>query len=81
MNSFLSQQQKATSGPFNGQFNRFVSRLETRLSDKRLRFLLSPIKADKSPYKTNDFAERMKQFLGYLNKSNVTIVDLSGIPF
>ena len=23
----------------------------------------------------------MKQFLGYLSKANVTIVDLSGIPF
>lgn len=72
---------KATSGPFNGQFNRFVSRLETRLSDKRLRFLLSPVKEDGKPYKTEDFAAIMKQFLGYLNKSNVTIVDLSGIPF
>lgn len=57
---------KATSGPFNGQFNRFVSRLETRLSDKRLRFLLSPLKDDGLPYKTNDFATIMKQFLGYL---------------
>ena len=72
---------KATSGPFNGQFNRFVSRLETRLSDKRLRFLLSPLKENGSPYKTGDFDTIMKQFLGYLNKSNVTIVDLSGIPF
>jgi len=72
---------KATSGPFNGQFNRFVSRLETRLSDKRLRFLLSPLKDSGSSYKTDDFASIMKQFLGYLNKSNVTIVDLSGIPF
>jgi DNA helicase HerA-like ATPase len=72
---------KATSGPFNGQFNRFVSRLETRLSDKRLCFLLSSLKEDGTPYKTDDFATIMKQFLGYLNKSNVTIVDLSGIPF
>jgi DNA helicase HerA-like ATPase len=75
------KEDKATSGPFNGQFNRFVSRLETRLSDKRLRFLLSPLKEDGTPYKTDDFATIMKQFLGYLNKSNVTIVDLSGIPF
>lgn len=72
---------KATSGPFNGQFNRFVSRLETRLSDKRLRFLLAPLKDDGEPFKTEDFPKIMKQFIGYLNKSNVTIVDLSGIPF
>lgn len=72
---------KATNGPFNGEFNRFVSRLETKLADKRLRFLLHPSKADGGPFKTGDFEEIMKQFLGYLNKANVTIVDLSGIPF
>lgn len=72
---------KATNGPFNGQFNRFVSRLETKLADKRLRFLLHPTKTDGEPYKTEDFEEIMKQFVGYLNKANVTIVDLSGIPF
>jgi uncharacterized protein len=72
---------KATNGPFNGEFNRFVSRLETKLSDKRLNFLLHPKKEDGSPYQTGDFMEIMQQFLGYLNKSNITIVDLSGIPF
>lgn len=72
---------KATNGPFNGEFNRFVSRLETKLGDKRLRFLLQPSKNDGNPFKTEDFEEIMKQFLGYLNKSNITIVDLSGIPF
>lgn len=72
---------KATNGPFNGEFNRFVSRLETRLGDKRLRFLLHPSKTDGTPFSTDDFEEIMKQFLGYLNKANVTIVDLSGIPF
>jgi hypothetical protein len=72
---------KATNGPFNGEFNRFVSRLETKLADKRLRFLLHPKKLDGSVYKTDDFKDIMKQFLGYLNKSNITIVDLSGIPF
>jgi len=72
---------KATNGPFNGEFNRFVSRLETKLADKRLRFLLHPSKDDSNPFKTDDFEGIMKQFLGYLNKANVTIVDLSGIPF
>lgn len=72
---------KATNGPFNGEFNRFVSRLETKLSDKRLRFLLDPVKDNGTPFETQDFEEIMKQFLGYLNKANVTIVDLSGIPF
>lgn len=72
---------KATNGPFNGEFNRFLSRLEARLSDKRLRFLLDPRKPDGSTYGTADLQEIMKQFLGYLNRANVTIVDLSGIPF
>lgn len=72
---------RATNGPFYGEFNRFVSRLEAKLGDKRLRFLLHPVKVDKSPFKTADFEEIMKQFLGYLSKANVTIIDLSGIPF
>ena len=72
---------KATNGPFNGEFNRFISRLETKLGDKRLRFLLDPVKTDESPFETNDFEEIMKQFIGYINKANVTIIDLSGIPF
>lgn len=76
-----SKESKATNGPFNGEFNRFVSRLETRLSDKRLRFLLKPQKKGNLKYKTEDFHEIMMQFIGYLNKSNVTIIDLSGIPF
>ncbi len=72
---------KATKGPFNGEFDRFVSRLETKLSDKRLGFLLQAAKHDKTPYRTEDFEEIIKQFIGYLNKANITIVDLSGIPF
>jgi DNA helicase HerA-like ATPase len=72
---------KATNGPYTGEFNRFVSRLETKLSDRRLKFLLEPKKTDGTPFQTADFEVIMQQFLGYLNKSNVTIVDLSGIPF
>lgn len=72
---------KASNGPFNGEFNRFVSRLETKLADKRLRFLLHPAKPDGEPFKTGDFEDIMKQFLGYLNRANITIMDLSGIPF
>ena len=72
---------KATNGPYTGEFNRFVSRLETKLSDRRLKFLLEPKKADGTPFQTADFEVIMQQFLGYLNKANVTIVDLSGIPF
>lgn len=79
--SSTAKESKATNGPFNGEFNRFVSRLETRLADKRLRFLLAPSKEDSNPYRTEDFPEIMRQFIGYVSRSNVTIVDLSGIPF
>ena len=72
---------KASKGAFNGEFNRFLSRLETKINDKRLDFLLQPNKADGTLYKTDDFEEILKQFLGYLDKSNITIIDLSGVPF
>ncbi len=68
-------------GGFNGEFDRFISRLETKLNDNRLGFLLKPVKHDGEKFKTDDFNEVIKQFLGYIDKSNVTIFDLSGIPF
>jgi hypothetical protein len=76
-----SKASKASNGPFNGEFDRFILRLRTKVADKRLKFLLAPINEDGTPYKTDDFNQILKQFLGYLNKSNVTIIDLSGIPF
>lgn len=72
---------KATIGPYNGEFERFITRLETKLSDKRLKFITSPKKADNTMFKTEDFDIILKQFLGYIEKSNVTIIDLSAIPF
>lgn len=71
----------AKFGGFNGEFERFISRLETKINDKRLDFLLNPIKTDGTSYETKDFEEILKQFLGYLDQSNITIIDLSGIPF
>lgn len=72
---------KASVGPFHGEFNRFISRMETRLSDERLKFIVSPRKANGSEYLSDDFELILKQFIGYINRSNVSIVDLSGIPF
>ncbi len=68
-------------GGFNGEFDRFLSRLDTKLRDKRLAFLLQPFKDDDTPFHSVDFKEIITQFLGYLDKSNITIIDLSGIPF
>jgi len=73
---------KATGGPFAGEFNRFLMRLESRKNDHRLDFLLAPEKANGSEYRTDDLSDLLKQFMGYSDeKSNVTIIDLSGIPF
>jgi DNA helicase HerA-like ATPase len=85
VNSFVASSTagatRATNGPFNGEFNRFASRLEAKLGDKRLHFLLNASQSDGAAYQTADFEKLLKQFIGYLNKSNVTIIDLSGIPF
>lgn len=31
---------KASNGPFNGEFNRFISRLDNKINDRRLEFLM-----------------------------------------
>lgn len=74
---------KINSGPYAGEFDRFVPRLETKINDDRLAFLLKPRKADESEYKTTDLASILKQFIGYSDaeEENITIIDLSGIPF
>ena len=72
---------KASNGPYNGEFERFVTRLETKLSDKRLKFITTPKKESGEEFKTEDFDVILQQFLGYIDKSNVTIIDLSAIPF
>jgi hypothetical protein len=76
-------QSKINSGPYAGEFDRFVPRLETKLNDDRLSFLLKPRKGYGSEYKTSDLPEILKQFIGYSDaeNENITIIDLSGIPF
>lgn len=64
------------AGPLNGKLSNFVSRLENKIGDKRLEFLLG----EKS--KKISFEDTLKQLIGYTeNTSNVTIIDLSGVPF
>ncbi|WP_426231058.1 ATP-binding protein [Pararhizobium sp. DWP3-4] len=72
---------KASNGPFHGEFDRLILRLRTRLADPRLSFLFYPVKEDGKALSTEDFADVVRQFIGYLTKSNISIVDLSGIPF
>lgn len=73
--------QKASKGPFNGEFDRFINRLENKISDNRLSFIMSNKKENGECYETSDFENIIKQFTGYIKKSNITIIDLSGIPF
>ena len=69
-------QPKTVHGSLYGQLTNFINRLENRLNDKRLDFLLG----DRS--KNITFEETLKQLIGYGdNKSNITIIDLSGVPF
>lgn len=74
---------KASNGPFNGEFDRFIMRLESKINDERLSFLLKPQKPDKTEFNTYDFPDILKQFIGYSEgkNENITIIDLSGIPF
>ena len=54
----------------------FVSRLENKIGDKRLEFLLG------ERAKKISFEDTLKQLLGYtVNRANITIIDLSGVPF
>jgi len=70
-------QPKTTQGSLFGKLTNYVSRLENKINDKRLDFLLG----DRS--KSITFEETIKQLIGDLDnkRTNVTILDLSGIPF
>ena len=79
--SSTAKETKASNGPFHGEFDRLILRLKTRLADPRLKLLFYPEKDDGSQLGTGDFADVVRQFIGYRTKSNVSIIDLSGIPF
>ncbi len=70
-------QPKLTNGSLNGKLTNFVNRLENKINDNRLAFLLSQKSKDIT------FEETLNQLLGYQagKQSNVTVIDLSGVPF
>jgi uncharacterized protein len=70
-------QEKTTQGSLYGKLTNFSNRLENKINDKRLDFLLG------EKAKTITFEDTLRQFLSYKtdNTSNVTIIDLSGVPF
>lgn len=66
------------TGTFNdGSLEKFISRIRNKITDKRLEFLLGK-EAEKI-----SFEDTLRQILSYKNENeaNITIIDLSGVPF
>lgn len=64
-------------GSLFGKLDNFLTRLENKVNDKRLDFLLGDkVRAIKPE-------EVLRQFISYKkdNEANITIIDLSGVPF
>ncbi len=76
-----TKETKASNGTFNGEFNRFLSRLDTKLNDERLQFLLNTVETDGKDHNTDYFQDVVRHLLGYEKSKNITIVDLSSLPF
>jgi DNA helicase HerA-like ATPase len=70
-------QPKLTQGSLFGKLTNFVNRLENKVNDSRLDFFLG----ERS--KSITFEETLQTLLGYSpqKESNVTVIDLSGVPF
>jgi len=63
-------------GPLYGEFDRFLIRLDSKVSDPRFKFMFSP-----THYTTNDsFVQLLRDFLSIDTGSRMAIVDLSGVP-
>lgn len=71
-----TEKKDGRQGSLFGKLSNFISRLENKLADKRLDFLLGDASRDTT------FEEVLKTLIGYgEEKSNVTVIDLSGVPF
>ena len=73
-----TERSKINKGPYaDGSIDKFERRVRSKISNPRLDFLFGPRAKEIS------LSETLEQFTGYASKaqSNVTILDLSGIPF
>ena len=70
-------QPKYTQGSLYGKLTNFINRLENKVNDSRLDFFLG------EQSKNITFEETLQRLLGYpaQGKANVTVIDLSGVPF
>lgn len=64
-------------GPFFGQFTRFLVRLDSKMTDKRYEFMFRPRKFKDS----NALKDILNKLLGIEDKKQITVIDLSGVPF
>jgi uncharacterized protein len=69
--------QSINKGSFNGELTKFISRISAKVRDHRLDFLFQD---DRGPLPLENI---LRHILGYHKSSqaNVTVVDLSGVPF
>lgn len=70
-------QPKFENGSLYSKLTNFINRLESKINDSRLEFFLG------KRSKTITFEQTLETLLGYSveGKSNVTVIDLSGVPF
>jgi hypothetical protein len=68
---------QSREGPFFGHFTRFLVRLDSRMTDKRYEFMFKP-KKFKDSIAIKDVISRI---FGLDNKKQITVLDLSGVPF
>lgn len=64
-------------GPLNGKLTRFVQRLESKITDKRLNFLFN---GDDSLLAYDWIKELIERLLGFGNNNGVKIIDFSEVP-
>lgn len=70
--------QNVSKGTYNdGTLEKFISRIRWKIGDERLQFLLGVSASERT------FEETIRRILGYRrgSEANITVVDLSGIPF
>ncbi|HTY10476.1 MAG TPA: ATP-binding protein [Bacteroidota bacterium] len=68
---------QSREGPFFGQFTRFLVRLDSRMTDRRYEFMFKPKKFKDSVA----IKDVISKIFGLENKKQITVLDLSGVPF
>lgn len=64
-------------GPLNGKLTRFIQRLESKMSDKRLNFLFND---GPELLAYNWMTQLLDKIIGYGNKNGIKIIDFSEVP-